>query len=85
MIPTGLAHSDQVTSLGAAANSCQASAVIARKSLSPRLLALPGLLLVTLLAGGCATVFDDPDDIPFESEPPRTVATPATSQRLCTG
>jgi len=82
MIPTGLAYSDQVTSLGAAANSCQASAGIARKSVvnksnSPRLLALPGLLLMTLLAGGCATVFDDPDDIPFESEPPRTVSTPA--------
>jgi len=72
MIPTGLAYSDQVT----AANSSRASVVSTSTLFSPRLLALPAWLLLSLFAGGCATVFDDPNDIPFESEPPRTGATP---------
>ena len=76
MIPTGLANSDQARILDAAANNCQACTVITRKNFAHLALALPGLVLLSLLAGGCATVFDDPNDVPFESEPPRTVAAP---------
>lgn len=40
---------------------------------------LPALLLGSMLLAGCATLFDDPDDIPYENEVPKTT-TPVVSK-----
>ena len=49
---------------------------------------IPALLVASALLAGCATLFDDPDDIPFENEAPRTptpvVSTPAATPTAST-
>ncbi len=48
-----------------------------------RCLRIPALLLASTLLAGCATLFDSPDDIPFEAEVPRAT-TPVASAPTAT-
>ena len=40
---------------------------------------LPFILVAGLLTSGCATLFDDPDSVPFENEAPASTPAPSTT------